>query len=92
MLVFLAAPAFEAVAQWRLQQEDALRAEPSRRGEDTSGTQDESQISRFVQHHQRITEHILRQMPGRADLTVRLNRDRIPIAFESADAARSRET
>ena len=91
LLLLLAAPTFEVVAQWRLQQEDALRAELISRGEDILGTQDESQIARFVQHYQRITEHILREMPARADLTVRLNHHRIPIAFEFADAARAQE-
>lgn len=71
-LVLLAAPGFEVVRGWRGQQEDALRAR------ETEGTQvmDEAALDRFVQHYERLTRHILAEMPQRADLVLRLAPDR----------------
>lgn len=68
-LVFLAAPGFDVVAGWRTQQEHDLRA---RTGQ---GMGDE-EVARFVLFYERLTRHILREMPARADLVIRLDRDR----------------
>jgi D-glycerate 3-kinase len=37
---------------------------------------DETALDRFVQHYERLTRHILAEMPGRADLVLRLAPDR----------------
>lgn len=71
-LVLLAAPGFEMVAQWRGEQEAALRA----RVDDAEDVMDEGQLSRFIQHYERLTRHMLVEMPGRATLTVVLRPDR----------------
>ena len=76
MLVLLAAPSFDVVARWRLEQEAALRARLLAAGQDVSGLMDEAGVQRFVAHYERITRHILREMPGRADLTIALTEDR----------------
>jgi len=75
-LVLLAAPTFDVVAGWRKQQEHALREQLLSRAVDASGVMSDEQIDRFVQHYERITRHILNEMPLRADLTVRLDAER----------------
>jgi D-glycerate 3-kinase len=40
----------------------------------------DSQIGRFVQHYERLTRHILAEMPGRADLVLRLDENRSVIS------------
>jgi D-glycerate 3-kinase len=78
-LVLLAAPGFEAVFAWRLQQEEELRASA---GPNAAGVMDAAQLARFVEHYERLTRHILVEMPGRADITVRLAEDRAVLAIE----------
>jgi D-glycerate 3-kinase len=75
LTVFLAAPDFTVVEGWRRQQEHALRAE--RRG----GMSD-SELGRFVQHYERLTQHILSDMPNYADITISLNVDRTVRAID----------
>jgi len=74
-LVLLQAPGFEVVMDWRLQQEEELRAAA---GEGV-GVMERDQIARFIQHYERITRHILGEMPGRADLVIRLDEQRRPV-------------
>ncbi len=74
--IFLAAPSFDVVAGWRREQEEDLRQRLSAAGTSTEGTMDEAAIDRFVQFYQRITEHMLADMPARADLTILLDPQR----------------
>jgi D-glycerate 3-kinase len=67
-IVLLAAPGFEVVFDWRLEQE--------RSG---AGAMDAPQVARFIQHYERLTRHVLAEMPGRADLLIRMDRDRSPV-------------
>lgn len=69
LLVLLAAPGFEIVRDWRGEQEAKLRAEGR-------GGMSEAELDRFVQHYERLTRHILADMPGYADLVIRLDTDR----------------
>ena len=80
MLVLLAAPDFAVVAAWRSQQEHALRESLLARGMDSRQTLDDDQIQRFIQHYQRLTEHIIGSMPSYADLVVRLDARRRPLS------------
>ena len=66
--LFMAAPSMEAVYRWRWQQEQGLAAE-------RSGTHimSQSDIHGFVSLYERLTRWMLEEMPGRAELTVRLN-------------------
>lgn len=75
-LVLLAAPGFEVVAGWRLEQEEALRQRIMAEGGDASRLMDAAGVARFVQHYERLTRHILHEMPARADLTLLLDADR----------------
>lgn len=77
-LVLLAAPGFEVVHGWRLEQEEALRQRRATEGGDTAGLMDAAGIDRFIQHYERLTRAILAEMPARADLTIRLDADRRP--------------
>jgi D-glycerate 3-kinase len=70
-LVLLAAPSFDVVLKWRTQQERELRLQ--RQG---SAVMDDVALARFVQHYERLTRHILLEMPGRADQVLYLDEDR----------------
>jgi len=85
VLTLLAAPGFDVVMDWRLQQEEELRAAA---GADASGVMDAAQIARFIQHYERLTRHILAEMPDRADLLVRLGEDRSVLSIRAAAAPR----
>lgn len=71
-LVLLAAPGFEVVRDWRIQQEHALRA----RAGEGARTMSDAEIGVFIQHYERLTRHILSDMPAYADLTLRLDEHR----------------
>ncbi len=66
-LVFLKAPGFDVVADWRIEQERAAH-----------GPMSDAEVRRFVQHYERLTRHMLRHGHGWADLTLRLDADRRP--------------
>jgi D-glycerate 3-kinase len=71
-LILLAAPSFAVVRRWRGEQEAALRAERP----DGAALQDATALDRFIQHYERLTQHILDDMPGYADLVLRLDNGR----------------
>lgn len=71
-LMLLAAPGFAVVERWRGQQEAALlRRDPA-----APQAMDAAALSRFIQHYERLTRHILYEMPARADLTAWLDEER----------------
>jgi D-glycerate 3-kinase len=84
-LVLLAAPSFGVVFDWRLEQEEGLRR---RSGAAAAGVMDAAGVARFIQHYERLTRHILAEMPGRADLVVELAPDRSPRAIRTPGARR----
>lgn len=67
--VFLAAPGFEIVRDWRLQQERDIAGQGS-------AVMDGAAIARFIQFYQRITQWMIEDMPTRADLVARLDEGR----------------
>lgn len=75
-LIFLAAPTWDVVARWREQQEAELRKR------DGPGVMSPEQVARFVQHYERLTRWLISDLPGRADLTVRLGPDREVLGLE----------
>lgn len=75
-LVMLAAPDFAVVQQWRAQQEEDLRQRERASG---SAIMNEAALARFIQHYERLTRHILTEMPDRADLVLRLSHQRAVI-------------
>ncbi|MEN8206622.1 MAG: hypothetical protein ABFS24_11485 [Pseudomonadota bacterium] len=83
--VMLQAPSFECVYQWRLEQEEKL-ADKLLQGEQENRSQNRlmtaTQIYRFIQHYQRLTEHSLKQLPGRVHYLIRLDADRRVVACD----------
>lgn len=71
-LVFLQAPGFDAVLEWRLQQERQLRA---RSPSDARGVMSDEQVARFVQFYERITRNNLERLPGVADVVLAYDED-----------------
>lgn len=76
MLVLLAAPSFEVVYRWRLEQEHKLRERIAREGGDARRVMTDAEVARFIAHYERVTRHILAEMPARADVLLRLDADR----------------
>ena len=66
-LVLLQADGFEQVRAWRFEQEHKLRARLRASGADLSATMDDTRLARFIQLFERLTRHILVEMPARAD-------------------------
>lgn len=75
-LVMLAAPDWDIVALWREQQEAELRAKGG------AAVMNPAEVSRFIQHYERLTRWMLEEMPARADLVVRLGKTREVLSLE----------
>jgi D-glycerate 3-kinase len=77
-LVMLAAPSFDQVFQWRLEQEQKLTKKLNLEQHDlaASSIMTKQEIADFIAYFQRITEHCLEEMPGRVDYLFRLGVDR----------------
>lgn len=82
--ILLAAPSFAVVEDWRLEQEDSLARRQSDAGKQIGSLMKRAEIKAFIQHYQRLTEHILRSMPVTADLTIQLASDRRPLSLNYA--------
>ena len=80
LLVLLKAPSFEVVLVWRQEQEAKLRARLVREGGDLKRAMTDEQVADFIAHYERLTRHILAEMPGRADMVVELDAARRPRA------------
>ena len=76
-LLLLQAPSFDAVSEWRWQQEQRL-SQQFRRIILTSPTppMSRSEVADFILHYQRLTEHALKTLPDRADFVWELTTDR----------------
>jgi D-glycerate 3-kinase len=75
-LILLAAPGFEVVQAWRTQQEQDLSRMLENEGRAGKKVMSDAEIARFIQHYERLTRYIVREMPARADLTLHLDADR----------------
>ena len=72
ILLMLKVPGMEQVFDWRLKQEEQLRA--ARAGDATARrVMDAAAIRRFIEHYERLSRHMLEEMPGRADIVFALN-------------------
>lgn len=71
-LAMLRAPDFATVVRWRTEQEQALR----RRAGTAPGVMDAAALGRFMAHYERLTRHLLADLPDRADLVIDLDQDR----------------
>jgi D-glycerate 3-kinase len=77
-LVLMTAPDFATVRAWRGQQEARLRQRLAAEGRDPSLAMDEAALDRFVAHYERLTRWIAEDLPGVADVVVRLDERRWP--------------
>jgi D-glycerate 3-kinase len=66
-LVALVAPSFDCVHQWRSLQESKLIDKLEQAGLSTAETMSDEQITFFIAHYQRITEHALASLPSYAN-------------------------
>lgn len=72
LLILLRSPDFAQVFAWRTEQEHALR----RAGGAGVGVMSDAALMTFIRHYERLTRHILDEMPDRADLTIELDATR----------------
>ncbi len=71
LLIMLAIPDMECVFAWRGLQEKKLAAQSQRT--QSSKLMDKAALQRFIMHYERLTRHMLAEMPERADLVLQLN-------------------
>lgn len=65
-LAYLRPPSFDVVHGWRAEQERNLRSE-------SPAAMRIDELSFFIQHYERLTRHMITEIPGRADLTLHLD-------------------
>jgi len=75
-LLLLQAPSFEVVFEWRREQEQKLARRLEASGGDGRALMNEAQLARFIAHYERLTRHILAEMPSRADVLFALDAQR----------------
>ncbi len=73
-LIYLRPPRFEIVQQWRYEQERANIA--TDRPEGAPAAMTEAQVARFISHFERMTRHMMEEVPYRADLVIQLDDQR----------------
>jgi len=67
-LIFLKVPNFKFVLKWRLLQEKKLRI--TSKG---NKTMNDKQIENFIMFYERITKHMLKTLPKKADVTISID-------------------
>jgi len=77
LFIHIAAPSFDVVPQWRLEQEATMRTLKI----EAVPPEVKTNIARFVQYYERITRHMLAG-GRRADWTVRLGEDRAILGID----------
>jgi D-glycerate 3-kinase len=82
-LAMLRAPDFQTVVRWREEQEQALR----RTAGSAPGVMDTAALARFMAHYERITRHMLADLPARADLVIDLDPDRHVTGVHAREAS-----
>jgi D-glycerate 3-kinase len=74
LLVMLAVESFEAVRANRKRQEDKLAAA----NPNGIAIMDDAALDRFLMHYERLTRWMLEEIPGRADVVIRIDTDQRP--------------
>ncbi len=67
-LIFLKVPSFKYVLKWRLLQEKKLRI--TSKG---NKTMNDKQIENFIMYYERITKHMIKNLPKKADIVIRID-------------------
>ncbi len=83
LLVLLQAPGFEHVRAWRTLQERKLALRLKAEGR-ADKVMDAAALDRFIMYYERLTRWILREMPGRADVVIRLGPDHEVVEMSGA--------
>jgi D-glycerate 3-kinase len=78
MLILLAPPGFAQVREWRELQESKLR-------DRTGRGMTQGEVTRFVDHYERLTRDMLATLPGKADIVVRIDADHRPVSLTKRD-------
>jgi D-glycerate 3-kinase len=73
-LWLLQAPGFEAVLEWRIGQERKLRERLAAAGQHDTRAMSDAEVARFIANYERLTRHILAEMPARADVVIPVER------------------
>ena len=73
-LWLLQAPGFEAVLEWRIGQERKLRERLAATGQQGTRAMGDAEVGRFIANYERLTRHILAEMPARADVVIPVER------------------
>jgi D-glycerate 3-kinase len=73
LLLMVTAPSFAAICRWRKQEETWLRRAAARKHIHVSQLMSSRQIDRALSQYERLTRHILAEMPRRADVVVESN-------------------
>jgi D-glycerate 3-kinase len=76
ILLLLAAPGFDTVFKWRCEQEQKLIDRTRAACLPMDALMDDAAIRRFIDHYERLTRHILTEMPARADAVMALDASR----------------
>ena len=74
--LMLKAPSFECVFDWRLEQEAKLARTVEKNKKNVSAVMNREEVSRFIQHYQRITENTLSTLPQKVHFLFDLNNQR----------------
>ncbi len=82
-LIYLRPPSFDIVYQWRCEQEHEMIAKAGANRPPAAMT--DEQIARFIAHYERMTCHIMSEMPPRADLLIALSEAREVLSIKSKD-------
>jgi D-glycerate 3-kinase len=81
-LVMLCAPGFEVVFEWRREQERRLEESVKVTGNSAvTRVMNDEELRRFIAHYERLTRHILSEMPERADIVMDLDDGRRVVAI-----------
>lgn len=75
-LIFLKAPDYDCVFDWRLQQEQQLIEKLKLENKSLSRTMNKKQLKFFMQHFERLTRHNLKLMPELSDCIILLDQVR----------------
>ncbi|MFK8051606.1 MAG: hypothetical protein AB8F65_01440 [Woeseiaceae bacterium] len=77
-LVFLRAPDFEVVHEWRLKQEQKLRTSVGAGG---TAIMSDADVARFIQHYERITRANLAGLSERSAVAIELDRSHAAVSL-----------
>lgn len=73
VLIFLRVDGMQRVFEWRRLQEHKLAAAVGATADADSRIMTDEQVDRFIMHYERLTRHILSEMPARADIVFDLD-------------------